>query len=239
MEDRFGAGLVSLLYPRRCPACHEVVSPAGRWICRECEGVFSYIKGPVCLKCGKELGDETKELCYDCDSREKVFEASTALMNYDKIAKESMVHFKYGGRREYADFYAEALFQARGELILRWNPQLIVPVPVHKSRRRVRGYNQAEEIAKRLGKRLNIPVRNDILVRSRRTEAQKELGAAGRERNLEHALDVTTSLAGVKRILLVDDIYTTGSTMQACAKELKKAGAEKVYGCTICIGSDS
>ena len=239
MEDGFGAGLVGLLYPRRCPVCHEAVSPAGRWICRDCEGVFFYIKGPVCLKCGKELRDDTKELCYDCENREKVFEASTALMNYDKTAKESMVHFKYKGRREYADFYAEALYMYRGELIRRWNPQLIVPVPVHKSRLRIRGYNQAEEIAKRLGKRMNIPVRNDILVRSRKTDAQKELGAAGREHNLEKALDVTLSLEGVKRILVVDDIYTTGSTLQACAKALKKAGAEKVYGCTICIGSDS
>ena len=239
MEDRFGAGLVNLLYPRRCPVCHEAVSPMGRWICLDCEGVFSYIKEPICLKCGKELGEDERELCYDCESRERVFEASTALMNYDLTAKDSMVYFKYKGRKEYADFYAEALIRARGDRILRWKPQLILPIPIHRSRRRVRGYNQAEEIAKRLGKHLGIPVRNDILVRRRRTEAQKELGAAGRERNLEKALDVTASLEGVKRILVVDDIYTTGSTLQACARALKKAGAEKVYGCTVCIGSDS
>ena len=88
----------------------------------------------------------------------------------------------------------------------------------------------------RLGKALHLPVWSDLLVREKKTIAQKELGPAARQHNLEQALRVKQPLTGLKRVLVVDDIYTTGSTLQACTRALQAAGAEKVYGCVICIG---
>lgn len=231
--------IISLLYPRRCPACHDIVEPKGACICAGCRSRFSYVKEPLCMKCGKEITSPEQEYCYDCTSRERDFVRQTALMNYDKIAQESMVYFKYKGRREYADFYVEEIMRQRGEMLAGWRVQLILPVPIHASRLRERGYNQAEELAVRLGRELAVPVRTDLLIRARRTEAQKRLSAAARQRNLERALEVTVPLSGVRRVLLVDDIYTTGSTLQACTRVLRRAGVREVYGCTVCIGRDS
>lgn len=236
MERKYGESLISLLYPRRCPACHDIVSKRGEWICPECRDDFSFTRSPVCMKCGQELDAEEQELCYDCSRGHRDFEQSTALINYDSTAAASMAKFKYGGRREYADYYISELVKRKGALIAGWRPQLIIPVPVHKSRRRERGYNQAEALAVRLGKALHLPVRSDLLVREKKTIAQKELGPAARQHNLEQALRVKQPLTGLKRVLVVDDIYTTGSTLQACTRALQAAGAEKVYGCVICIG---
>lgn len=236
MERKYGAKLMDLLYPRRCPACHEVVSRRGELICPECRGRFQSVEEPVCLKCGKGLRFAEEEYCFQCREHPKAFTASTAVFYYDETAQASMMKFKYEGRREYADYYVEALLQQRKERILRWRPQLILPVPIHRSRRRERGFNQAEELAKRLSQALNIPLRTDILLRTRKTTDQKELNAAARQQNLQQALTVAVPLTGLKRVLLVDDIYTTGSTLQACTRALQAAGAHQVYGCTIFIG---
>ena len=143
-----------------------------------------------------------------------------------------------GGRPEYADFYAEELVKRYGERLRRWRPQAVFPVPAHKSRERSRGYNQAEVLAERIGERLRLPVWEGVLIRKKKTTAQKELNAEARQRNLEQAMEVTGALRGLRRILLVDDIFTTGSTPEACARVLKQAGAEKVYLVSVCIGKN-
>jgi ComF family protein len=113
----------------------------------------------------------------------------------------------------------------------------MVPVPVHASRRRRRGFNQAEELARRLSEKLGIPVDSHILIRTKKTVPQKNLNPAERLRNLEQAFSVASLPPRDKTILLIDDIYTTGATAEACAKILKEAGAEKVYVFTIFTGS--
>ena len=231
--------ILGLLFPRRCPACHDIVLSRGSIICPGCERKFSRVSDPVCLKCGKEINSPGRNLCYDCEKGPKPFEANTAVFNYDKTARESMIYFKYRHRPEYADYYVRELLRFRGDVIRGFAPGLIIPVPVHKSRLTDRGYNQAAEIAERLGRELSVPVRTDLLLRTKRTEAQKSLGASGRERNLEGAFSCEADLRGLKSVLLVDDIYTTGSTLSACARALKNAGAERVYCATVCIGRDS
>ncbi len=212
--------------------------PKGRDICAECEEEFSYVQEPYCLCCGKEIAQEEKEYCATCQGKTFAFDSCVALMSYDQLAADSLAKFKYGARPEYANFYARALIERRGDDLRRMNPQLIVPVPVHASRLRERGYNQAQVLAEGLGKGLGIPVRDDILIRTRKTIAQKELGAASREKNLSQAIEVTMPLTGVKRVLVVDDIYTTGSTMQVCAKALRKAGVQTVYGCVVAVSRE-
>ena len=238
MEKKHGGRILDLLYPRRCPACHDAVRPRGALICTDCRDAFSYITGPVCLRCGRALRDPVREFCRSCEGRRKNFETGVALFNYDDTARESMAWFKYRGRREYARFYAEELLRQHGERLAALAPQLIVPVPVHPERRRVRGYNQAFEIAKILGAGLDIPCREDILIRRRRTEAQRFLGAAGRELNLSEAFLAAVPLPDVSRVLVVDDIYTTGSTMNACAGALRRAGVRHVFSCVVCAGYD-
>lgn len=226
------------VWPRRCPACHNAVRPFGAVICDGCSEKFSYIEGQTCRICGKELADPAQEVCAGCRRVKNGLAGGAALFHYEGTARDSMAKFKYEGRCEYADFYARELAARRGEEIRSFRVQALIPVPVHKSRFRERGYNQAEEIALRLGRILGIPVRSELLVRGRRTEAQKELGAAARGQNLSGAFSVSGRADGLSRVLLVDDIFTTGTTMQQCACALKEAGIEEVYGCSVCISED-
>ena len=120
---------------------------------------------------------------------------------------------------------------------------VIIPVPIYKQRRRERGFNQAELLAKELGKQLGLPVCTDYLLRIKKTKPQKELNAKERKKNLQQAFSCNKKRKKEaitwKRILLVDDIYTTGSTLDACATVLSLSGAKKVYGICVCIGKRS
>jgi len=116
-----------------------------------------------------------------------------------------------------------------------WNPDLIVPVPVHRTKLRMRGFNQAAFLAEKLGDYTGIPVRQKLVLKIRKTKSQKKLSAVQRRKNLEEAFLVNEDVLG-KRILVVDDVYTTGSTIDAMASCLKKKGASAVYFLTVCIG---
>ena len=224
-----------MLYPRRCPACHEPVRGEGL-ICPECRGTFSYISEPKCYRCGKQIRSYEEELCRDCAARPKTFSEGAALFLYDEAARASLIKFKYGGRREYADFYAEEIAARFGEQILRFAPRAIIPVPVHVSRLRFRGFNQAQEIAERLAEIFEIPALTRVLRRTKKTTAQKGLNAAQRMANLMSAMEAGEEARELSRVLLVDDIYTTGSTMEACARVLRKAGAGEIMIVSVAAG---
>jgi ComF family protein len=228
--------LIDLLYPHRCPVCHGIVSSKGQLVCPGCRGKLSYVTEPVCKKCGKEVDDDKEEYCPGCRKRMPGFRRQIALFNYNEAVKSSMMKFKYNNKREYADFYIEELLRLHGRDLQEMRIQAIVPVPVHSSRRRERGYNQSEVLARRLGRRLKIPVYPHALIRTRKTLPQKGLGSAGRLHNLEKAISWGRCARLPGTVLLIDDIYTTGATMEACARALKKAGVREIYCVSICIG---
>lgn len=227
---------VDILFPRRCPVCDGIVMPKGRLICPECFKKLSFVKNPVCKKCGKEVLSDRLEFCLDCSRRKRTFEYGRALVNYDESARKSMAKIKYKNKREYMDFYGEAICVRYEKIIRRMEAEALVPVPVHPARKRARGFNQAELLAQKIGSGLNIPVVSDMLVRNKKTAPQKSLDPAGRLKNLEEAFSAGKIPRGVERVILVDDIYTTGSTIEACTRALKKAGIKKVYFLAICIG---
>lgn len=226
---------LDILFPRRCPVCGEIVKPAGRLICPSCLLRLSPVRPPVCKRCGKEIPDAVMEYCRDCMVHSHSFEYGIALLHYDETSRRIMAQIKYNNKREYLDFFGKAIADVYKKAIRRMGVDVIVPVPIHKSRRRKRGFNQAELLARVLGEELQLAVRTDILVRDRQTRPQKELSAADRLRNLSGAFCVSQMPADVQRILLVDDIYTTGSTIEACTRSLKEAGAQKVFFAVICI----
>lgn len=230
---------LDVIYPRRCPVCDEIVMPKGTLICRGCFTELSYVKGPTCKKCGKEVCGETIEYCYDCTRHSRSFEYGAALLNYDEKARRSMVRIKYNNKRQYLDFYAEAICRRYGTQIRQMCAQAFIPVPIHSSRRRKRGFNQAELLAHAISRRLEIPVYDHILHRSKKTSPQNQLSPEERLHNLEKAFEAGAIPAGVIDVILVDDIYTTGSTLEACTRALKKAGIRHVYAITICIGHDT
>ena len=117
-----------------------------------------------------------------------------------------------------------------------WQPDALIPVPLHKSRMRKRGFNQAALVAERMGERLGIPVEEKLLIRVKKTSPQKELNDSARRENLKNAFQLCGNDVKLKRVVLIDDIYTTGSTLDAAAAALLAAGVEKVYFLSICIG---
>lgn len=224
------------LFPRRCPVCSRIVMPKGNLICPDCMKKLSWVRKPTCKKCGKEVISDTIEYCYDCAKHKRSFDYGLSLINYDDISSRSMAQIKYNNRREYLDFYSEAMFRKLGARIQRMKADALVPVPVHPSRMRTRGFNQAEELARRLSEKLGIPVNDTILKRSKKTAPQKSLDPSGRLKNLEQAFMAEPVPSGIRSVILVDDIYTTGSTIEACTRVLKKAGIRHVYFVTIFIG---
>ena len=223
-----------LLFPRRCPVCDEPVK-IGQLICPECQNAFKLLNGQICMKCGKKIDDEKNEYCHDCAKKKHYFERGRALFEYSYINR-SIYRFKYSGRQEYADYYAYMIAKHLGPVILSWKPEMIIPVPLHKSKLRIRGYNQSALIAKELSKLLNIPYCEKTVIRKRKTVPMKELNGGERQINLKNAFNIGNYDVKLKKIVIVDDIYTTGCTIDEIAKILKENGAAEVYFVTLSIG---
>ena len=228
--------LTGLLYPRRCPVCHDVVEDKGELVCRICRTKLPIVRQPACRKCGKPLLDEEREYCQDCLKKHHWYRQGRAAFVYDELMRRSIAKFKYEGRREYAAFYAEEIVRSCGREAALWQAQALVPIPLHPSRRRKRGFNQSELLAEKLSKWLGIPVDKKVLVRTKRTKAQKQLNDQERLSNLKNAFSVRKGCTPKHTIILVDDIYTTGSTMDEAARVLLENGAQTVYFLCICVG---
>ncbi len=227
--------ILSILFPRHCILCDEVVS-LGEYVCRECKGKLPYIQEPSCKKCGKQLESEDREYCGDCQRKQHNFLQGKAIFSYQKEKKLSMYRFKYSNRREYADVYAKMAVARYGKWLEYRGIEAIVPVPMYESKRRKRGYNQAECFAKSLSRELQIPMESRLIKRVKNTVPQKELNDTQRKDNLKGAFQLQTNIVKYSKILLVDDIYTTGSTMDAVADCLMKAGVAEIYVLSVCIG---
>lgn len=150
--------------------------------------------------------------------------------------KKSMYAFKYNNRREYGDFYANAVVSQFGNIINAWQADVLVPVPMFKIKKRKRGYNQAEVFAAALSRKLCIPMDSKILDRIRDTTPQKELNEQDRKNNIKNAFQIRKNGLEYSKIVLVDDIYTTGTTIDECAKVFLQAGINQVYFIAACIG---
>lgn len=232
---KYSKRALDAVYPRRCPVCHEIVTPRGGIICRTCKAGLRPIAEPRCKKCGKELSSANAEYCYDCNTKAHHFDQGLGIFPYNPIMKESIMQFKYHGRKEYGQFYGLAMAYYGRDQIRKFDPEVMIPVPIHKKRLKKRGFNQAEVIAKWAGKAMGIPVDTNIIFRIQETAPQKELSSKDRKRNLEKAFCIPDTLTW-KRILIIDDIYTTGSTIDAMSKCLKQKGADKVYFLSVCEG---
>lgn len=248
--------LLDLLFPRRCPFCHEIIPVEKAVICPECRQYVRQhylIREPVCKKCGKALQREETEYCMDCMTHRRSFDWGISMFQYGRrnlppvpgkkpgyekhSMGESILRFKYHNCRDYAEYYIRELLYEHGEELERYQPDVIIPVPVHRSRYRQRGYNQAEILANKLGEMLGAEVSSDLLVRVKKTRPQKELNTAERLKNLQEAFVLAGELPRkYRRIILIDDIYTTGSTMEICSRRLKAAGAWSVCCISICSG---
>ena len=188
------------------------------------------------MHCGRPLRDETQEFCPDCRKRKTWITQGRGLWVHREPVSGAVYRFKYKNKRSWGRIFAEELAETYGEQIRRWEIDEIIPIPLHASKKRKRGFNQAEVIARELSRLTGIPCRTGALLRIRKTAPQKLVGGREREENLRGAFAVDRRWRPQKNILLTDDIYTTGATVERAAKMLKKAGVQNVYFLTISIG---
>lgn len=233
--------ILDIIYPVRCPLCGDIVIPKGDKICPSCREKLPYISEPRCMKCSKPIELEEKEFCSDCERKAYQFDRGYAVWTYDEAMKHSIADFKYHGRKENAKFYVEEILRLYGNKLLTLSPDVIVPVPIHSSKLRERGYNQAELLAGGIGQGLGITVLPDLLIRNRKTLPQKKLSDKERLQNLLEAFAFNEKASArnqkqIKKVLLVDDIYTTGSTIEACTNVLKSNGITEINFIVLCIG---
>ena len=229
-----GGFVLDLLYPRRCPVCHDP-APFGERICPECRGKLPVVPGRRCEKCGKPV-HEFENLCDDCRKTKHVFTRGIGVYLYNDLMRESIVMMKYKGRREYGEVLGLLAAEEARPYLTAWRPEAVIPIPLHKERQRKRTYNQAEAIAAPIAEMLGVPLLPAGLLRRSGTDAMKELSAAERAKNLSNALTAAENLPVFRKVLLVDDIYTTGATMDAAASALIKHGISEIYFLAVCIG---
>lgn len=230
--------LITWVYPPVCPACEKVLDK-GKIICSECRGKLQIINGPRCGKCGKPLTDSGKIYCSDCKKIKHYYDRARSVFEYTGEIKLVLYRFKYGNSREYGEFFARIAKDLLEKKIREWNVQVIIPVPMFKKKEIKRGYNQAEVFGKALSRETGIMLDNKSIIRKKPTVPQKKLSNEMRKINLQKAFSVDKERCRrYKTVLLVDDIYTTGSTFDACARILKAAGVEKVYCLSVAVGRD-
>ncbi len=232
--------MLDLLYPRRCPVCDRA-APFGTLICPACALVPVRMNGPLCHCCGGRLREPEALFCPVCAGRRHAYRRGAAVFDYRSISGP-LLRFKYGNRPEYADYFSEELAAALDRALrkdFRVPADMLVPVPLHRERLLARGYNQAELLARGTERRLGIPCRGDVLIRTENTAPLKTMSAPERRSCLKSAFHSCSDDVKSKTIILIDDIYTTGSTMDACAEALYRGGAGSVYFMALAIGAQA
>lgn len=219
--------------------CDRVNSWGEKKICEKCSEKIEWVLGKTCIRCGKPISEE-QTYCDDCNGKRTNYISGHACAIYNRDLKESIARFKFGGRPEYGEVFADMLFERYGQWLLDTGAELLIPVPVHKSKMQQRGYNQAERIASRLSEKTGIPMADNLLIRKKKTLPQKELDAKERKKNLSEAFatneDVVWLYQNTKYAIIIDDIFTTGNTIDCCASVLSEIGIANIYFLCVAIG---
>jgi ComF family protein len=222
-----GTRILDLLFPPRCVGCQSF----GTWFCEECLGVVPRVEPPFCIRCGGAVERSTSRLCARCRTAPLKIDRIRSAVYFEGTLRDAVHKFKYNG--------VTALAKPLGDLLAEyWSRHpvpvdVLVPVPLHKNRLRKRGFNQAGLLAQQLSKQADLAMNEHTLVRQRATASQIDLGTEERKTNVRGAFRCTTGALANRRVLLIDDVCTTGSTLEACAVALKDGGTRSVEALTL------
>ena len=228
--------VLDLQYPRRSPVCEGILGKSQGRICASCKKNLPYIREPLCKKCGKQLAKEEQEYCADCVKTDHLFTCGRAVFLYEKELRRSVHRMKFQNHREYLDFYAEEMARPGEKYLCVGKPKVILPAPMNRKKRRERGFDQSVLLARKLSILTGIPLDEKSLIRTRYTMPQKELSAKERKSNLKDAFMLDPDCDIQELVMLVDHIYTTGSTMDAISRALRKRGIREIYFLILCAG---
>ncbi len=221
---------LNLLFPAQCVNCDEGVDQPGSF-CAQCWSQLTFITDPRCVQCGYPFEYHTDDnmKCASCLTNPPSFDSGVSVIQYDAASKASILAFKHADRTDLAPAFARWLVTAGNEAIT--NDALICPVPLHKKRLQKRRYNQAALLAKEVAELTNSRYVPDVIQRIKNTPSQGNKNAKDRIKNVKNAFRLNSkwrqTIVG-KHIILIDDVYTTGATLNACAACLKKAEVNKV-----------
>ena len=222
---RMGRAVIDGVLPLRCLGCGEIVGEADG-LCGRCWAGITFFAPPWCVLCGAPFAHPMDEdtLCADCARQRWTWDRARAVLRYDRNSRHLVLGLKHGDRTHVAGAFGRWMHRAGTDVLA--GADLLVPVPLHWTRLFQRRYNQAALLAQAIRVAGGPQVAADWLIRRRRTPSQGHLGPAARERNVRGAFAIRRSrdLAG-KRVVIVDDVMTTGATVEECARVLKRAGA--------------
>lgn len=230
------SSISNLFLERYCIFC-EV---PGAFLCRDCEESVPFIKDHHCLVCGKPFPDlyiDTNFIkphpCQDCLQHPPCYDLHRSLLSYEGVAKDLVHQLKYHGQFWVKRFYEQYLENLKN---LFRDVDLIIPIPLHLKRLQKRGYNQSQILAEAWSQILNQPLKKNILLRTKNTVPQIHLDIEERQNNLKQAFAIyhAEEIEG-KNILLVDDVHTTGATLNMASRELKKVGVKSVFATSLAI----
>ena len=243
------SALVGVFFPAGCRICDQLLTNASRVpICEECLDSFRPLKTPICEKCGQPLeipsfagsagasSESSRQvlLCQVCQARPFAFDCARSYADYQQALVRAIILLKFEQILPLGAWFAARLAgvaERAGEALA---ADVVVPVPLHRQRRRERGYNQADLIARPLAKRLGLPYRAVLLVRTKPRPNKQVLTLEERWQSVRGAFATRPGIKVDKlRVMLVDDVMTTGATLDACAKALRDAGAKSVVGLTV------
>jgi ComF family protein len=217
--------VLNFVFPTHCVECNTT----GSFICNDCLKKLHHIQSPYCHKCG--LPFSSSKFVHDCYCSIQGIDGIRSLYLYEGSIRRAIYAFKYGNLRAISHYFARMLFENIGNIPI--TGEVLVPVPLHNKRLRQRGYNQAALLSKELGKLTGIAVNERTLYKIVDTKSQTQFNFLERRENTREAFACRDQRLTGKRVILIDDVCTTGATLSACAETLKKNGTYSVWGLTI------
>lgn len=214
------------IYPPVCAGCGE----PGYRLCVNCLNEVRFIEGKVCERCGLPV-EGSNDYCPECQESLPGFTAMRSLARYEGVIRDCVLALKYHGNQSLGDFFGQRMAQIVDNL--GWDPEVVMPVPLSPIRLTERGYNQSALLARPIAFQLGVRYNPFGLKRTRNTRSQVELTADQRRENVRDAFKADPAVVGNKRVLLIDDVTTTGATISECANALKKGGAAAIYCLTL------
>jgi len=223
--------VIDLFFPRSCFSCSDKLLENEEILCNNCKEKLKFFERQVCDKCGFPL---KSGLCEICKKENYVFDKARSVFSYEGVIKDLIHHLKYDEKTVVVDVLAEYIENFLKEENYISSDYIFVPVPLHSIKKKMRGYNQAEVIANSIAKFSGNEVRSKIITRNRFTESQTKLGRSARIKNLKAAFNIQKDYDfSNKKFLIIDDVFTTGTTVNEIAMLLKHHQAQEIRVLTI------
>lgn len=235
-------GFLNLIYPLNCESCGSLIKESkGYSICDECLKSIRLITPPFCYHCGKpfspEVNFEEKAICNECSNKKQYYNFARSIAYYEGVLRKCIHLFKYQGQVKIAKPLADLIINyfLENNLIPLEEIDLIIPVPLFKDELTKRGFNQSGLLAKLIASHYSIPFSEELLIKKRANLSQVGLTKTERKDNVKnvYAINADIEKDNIFSVLLIDDIFTTGASIEACCKELNKTRIKKLYVLTL------